>query len=110
MSKNDCSNCVHSVQVAPYKVCLRCNIDQKLKMLPHTCDDWESVFLNIPVGVERNKKEVEMASLKEMRRECGSWDKEMGCLDDYPEDCPIHEQCKREAKDLDLSDEEKVPA
>ncbi len=51
-----------------------------------------------------------MLKLAEERKDCGSWDEEMGCLDDYPEDCPVHEACKKEAEDPELSDEEKVPA
>jgi len=49
-----------------------------------------------------------MANLEAMRKECGSWDEEMGCLDDYSEDCPIHEACQKEAEGTD--EEEKVPA
>ena len=51
-----------------------------------------------------------MPTLVEMRKDCGYWDEEMGCLNDYDEECPIHGACEKEAMDPELSDEEKVPA
>jgi len=50
-----------------------------------------------------------MPSLAEMRKECQYWDEEMGCLDDYPQECPLHEACKKEAEGAD-EEPEKVPA
>lgn len=49
-----------------------------------------------------------MPNLSEMRKECQYWDEEMGCLDDYPDECPLHEACKNEAEGS--GEEEKVPA
>lgn len=46
-------------------------------------------------------------SVEDFRGTCGSWDEEMGCLDDYPGECPIHGECQKEAES---TDEEPVPA
>ena len=49
-----------------------------------------------------------MPSLAEMRKECEYWDGEMGCLNDYDKECPLHKQCKEEAEGT--GEDEKVPA
>lgn len=45
-------------------------------------------------------------NLEQFRKDCGSWDEEDGCLDDYPDECPLHGECEKEA----LGDEVLVPA
>jgi hypothetical protein len=40
------------------------------------------------------------ANLEEAREECGSWDEELEtCLDGFPEECPFHEECKKESEE-----------
>ena len=41
---HDCSNCQYSIEVAPYKVVLKCKLDIKIYEQPHTCDRWESLL------------------------------------------------------------------
>ena len=45
--RTDCSNCRFSKQVAPYKVILECEIDMKTKLMPHTCNRWQSILQSI---------------------------------------------------------------
>jgi len=42
-----------------------------------------------------------MPSLEEFRKECEGWDEEEGCLDDYPEKCPLHGECQKDAEGTD---------
>ena len=36
-------------------------------------------------------------TLDDARKVCGCWEEDLGCDDDYPEDCPIGSKCKEEA-------------
>ena len=35
--------------------------------------------------------------LEKVRKECDMWDEEDGCLDSYPDECPVHALCEKEA-------------
>ncbi len=35
--------------------------------------------------------------LEGIRKECGSWDEEMGCSEEYPDECPYKEECELDA-------------
>ena len=48
-----------------------------------------------------------MPSLDDFRKDCGSWDEEEGCLDDYPDECPLYQLREKDALG---TGEEKVPA
>ena len=37
--------------------------------------------------------------LNELRGKCESWDDDIGCLADYPEDCPLAKECKKDAEE-----------
>jgi len=34
-------------------------------------------------------------NLKMCREQCGAWDDELGCIDDYPDECPVADECKK---------------
>jgi hypothetical protein len=38
-----------------------------------------------------------MVDLAKVREDCGGWDEEDGCVDDYDEECPFSEACKKDA-------------
>lgn len=42
--------------------------------------------------------------IKKMREQCGAWDDELGCMEDYSEDCPISTECEQA-----MEDEEEEP-
>ena len=44
--------------------------------------------------------------IKEIRKECGSWDEEFGCLDEEKEMCPYAKQCDDDAEADELAEEE----
>lgn len=37
--------------------------------------------------------------IKKMREQCGAWDDELGCMEDYPEACPISTECEQAMED-----------
>ncbi len=39
------------------------------------------------------------ADLESCRKTCESWDEEGGCLDDYPDECPLRTVCKEDAEE-----------
>ena len=41
--------------------------------------------------------------IEEVRKLCGSWDGELGCLDENPEECPYSEECS-EAEEINPAD------
>lgn len=42
---------------------------------------------------------MEKEQIEEARSKCPSWDDELGCEDDYPEDCPIAVECREDAEE-----------
>jgi hypothetical protein len=34
--------------------------------------------------------------IEEIRKKCEEWDEDIGCLVDYPEECPYHVECAEE--------------
>lgn len=53
--------------------------------------------------------QIEMpdVTVEDFRKTCGSWDEEDGCYESYPDECPLREECERDALG---TDGEKVPA
>ena len=42
---------------------------------------------------------MEGLDVETARKACGFWDDELDeCDEEYPEECPYHEECKREAE------------
>jgi len=39
-----------------------------------------------------------MTELEKARKDCGCWDEEVGCLEDYPDECPYCEECRKDAE------------
>jgi len=44
---------------------------------------------------------MDKVELKKLRDECGAWDDEIGCVDDYPDECPFSTECEDEANEED---------
>lgn len=38
-----------------------------------------------------------MTTLETTRKTCDSWEEDDGCMEDYPEDCPVATLCKADA-------------
>jgi len=47
-----------------------------------------------------NKRRKRKMDLTEARLQCGEWNEDLEwCDDDFPESCPFHEECKKEAEE-----------
>ena len=42
---------------------------------------------------------MDKTMLAKSREECGAWDDELGCVDDYPEECPLSTDCEDAEED-----------